>query len=495
MEGQAWTYAHMDGLVQTVSARLRDLGLSAGDRVALLSTPRPEYLLLLMAISRAGGVYVGLNPRSTAPELAQVVQRVQPRLILALQHFEDRDFNTLLNLAAQQAPLPPVLHFDSVPRCLAAVAALGGLAPASAAPDAATAVALPDTAAIVFTSGTTGRPKAAMLTHTGLLHAATVQHDRLNPHQPRYLCNLPINHVGCLMNLTLGALVGGGGVVFQQRFAPGATLRLLRDEAITTWLQVPAMFHECVNHADFDASALSHLHSICIGGGAASLPTLQALRRTGAGLFVEYGQTETSSSASYSDPGADDEVLSHTIGRFEPRFRFRIADADDQACAVAATGEIQGRGALIFAGYFGEPEATRAAFTADGWLKTGDLACQRPDGHVELKGRLKEMIKSGGYNVYPREIECVLEQHPAVSQVVVVGLPDPRYGEAVHAVLTLHPGTCVSAAALTELCRGQLANYKVPKSWRLAPELALLPNGKVDRVHTREAATNLPLLP
>jgi acyl-CoA synthetase (AMP-forming)/AMP-acid ligase II len=383
--------------------------------------------------------------------------------------------------------------FDDVDSCLAALQTLPELpSPAVALPDAA----LAHTAAIVFTSGTTGQPKPAMLTHAGLLLAAAVQHLRLNPPAPtraRLLCHLPINHVGCLMNLTLGALVVGGSVVFQQRFSAEQTLQLLVDERVNCWLQVPAMFHDCVAHPDFDPRALAHLHSVCIGGGAPSLRVVQALRSTGAALFVEYGQTETCSSGAYSDPGASDEVLTHCIGRFDPCFDLRIASTDGRPCADGEVGEIQARGALVFAGYFADPEATRAAFTDDGWLHTGDLAERRADGCILLRGRIKEMIKSGGYNVYPREVELVLEGHPGVAQVVVVGLPDERLGEAVHAVLTLRD-PAARRSALHHSCRASLANYKVPKSFRVIDRFPLLPNGKIDRVGTRAAASRLPVL-
>jgi len=492
-EGRHWTYGAFNALVDTAAQALAAAGLRAGDRLALLSTPRPEYLLLLMAASRIGAVYLGLNPRHTAAEIAQALRRARPRLVLTLRRFEGQEFLPLFHLAAAQQPAPPVCAFDDLDSCLVALGSLPTLPPAApSTPDAA----LARTAAIVFTSGTTGQPKPAMLTHAGLLLAAAVQHLRLNPPAParaRLLCHLPINHVGCLMNLTLGALAGGGSVVFQQRFSAAHTLQLLVDEGINCWLQAPAMFHACVDHPDFNPRALSHLHSVCIGGGAPSARVIQALRSTGAGLFVEYGQTETCSSGAYSDPGASDEVLTHCVGRFDPHFDLRIAHPDGRTCADGEVGEIQARGALVFAGYFDDADATRAAFTPDGWLHTGDLAERRADGCILLRGRLKEMIKSGGYNVYPREVELVLEGHPAVGQVVVVGLPDDRYGEAVHAVLTLRaPAT--RRSDLLDCCRASLANYKVPKSFRVIDSFALLPNGKIDRVGTRAAASSLPAL-
>ena len=495
-EGRHWNYAAFTSLVDTAAGALTRAGVKAGDRLALLSTPRPEYLLLWMAASRIGAIYVGLNPRHTAAELALVLNRVQPRLVCALRSFEGTNFLPLLDRAAEPMQRATVLAFSDMDECLAGLVALPALPERPAVMNEPPAEVLARTAAIVFTSGSTGQPKAAMLTHKGLLLAAGVQHNRLNPpapELPRLLCHLPINHVGCLMNLTLGSLVGGGSVVFQQRFLPEQTLALLASEQVNCWLQVPAMFHECVRHPAFQPDALKQLYSVCIGGGAPSVPVITALRSTGARLYVEYGQTETSSSGAYSDPGADDDVLAHCIGRFDPRFDLRLAASSGGLCADGEVGEIQARGDLVFAGYFADEAATREAFTADGWLHTGDLAERRADGCIVLRGRLKEMIKTGGYNVYPREVEQVLEAHPGIDQVVVLGLPDDHYGEAVHAVVTVR-NPAPDRMALAACCRARLANYKVPKSFRVIERFALLPNGKIDRLATRQSAPGLPAL-
>ena len=491
-EGKHWTWSEVNSLVDQFAYAMSTYGVAAGDRIALLSTPRPEYLVVLMAASRIGAIYVGLNPRYKAAEVAEAVTRADPRLIITLDSFEGQDFLALINAAGASVVLPPVVSFDSVETCLDALLTLSVAAPRSQDSQPMQTATCP-AAAIVFTSGTTGKPKAAMLTHAGLLLAASVQHARLNPALPRYLCNLPINHVGCLMNLTLSALVGGGSIVFQQRFSAATSLQLIRGERVNCWLQVPAMFHECVRDPAFDPKELRHLNSICIGGGAVSVQTLAKLRQIGVPIVVEYGQTETTSSGTYSDADATDEVLTHCIGRFDPHFDFRIANNENQPCAVNEVGEIQARGQLIFAGYFADRDGTSEAFSTDGWLHTGDLAMYRPDGNIVLQGRRKEMIKTGGYNVYPREVELVIETHPCVAQVVVVGLPDERYGETVNAVVSC-PNGLIRSEELTALCRQKLANYKVPKSIRVIPAFPLLANGKIDRVGTRAIASELPAL-
>jgi acyl-CoA synthetase (AMP-forming)/AMP-acid ligase II len=199
------------------------------------------------------------------------------------------------------------------------------------------------------------------------------------------------------------------------------------------------------------------------------------------------------STLAFADRGATNEDLCTSIGRFDPRFEVRIADTDNSAVAPGVVGEIQARGDCVMRGYWGDEEATRAAHTSDGWLKTGDLALSRTDGLVELKGRLSEMIKSGGYNLYPREIEMVLEAHPAIAEVAVVGCPDAVFGETAHAIVSTREP--VTSEALKAWCAKSLANYKTPRSFRAIDTLPRLPNGKIDRASLKGVADRLSTIP
>jgi acyl-CoA synthetase (AMP-forming)/AMP-acid ligase II len=500
------SYKEVQDAIERCCLHMTRLGIKPGDRVAVLSTPRPEYLILLMAIARTKAIYVGINPRYTPREIAHALELTRPRLLLSLASLESVDYTQVLSQVASSFSETSVLYFNDVASCLhglsSASADLLGLPSMMSDSQLQASVELQDAqpdnprhdvAAVVFTSGSTGKPKAAMLTHTGMLHAASVQAGRFNPKQARYLNNLPVNHVGCLMNLTLACLVTGGAIVFQEKFSAQDSLDLLQRHKINVWLQVPTMFQECVQHPNYSPQALRHVKSICAGGGALPAPTIAQLRKIGAPLFVEYGQTETSSSATYSDAGANDDVLANSIGRIDPNFEIRIVTPDLKPCQVEEVGEIQARGKLLFAGYFNDSQATREAFTADGWLRTGDLASFRTDGNISIQGRLKEMIKSGGYNVYPREIELCLEQFPSIKQAVVIGLPDEKYGESVHALLLMNDDP-PTTATLREHCRAVLANYKVPKSFRRVDYFPLLANGKIDRIAAKANVLNWPML-
>lgn len=480
------TYRMLEQRIATLAAKLAADGLQPGDRVGVLSTPRPEYLILLNAILRAGGIYVGLNPRHTAPEMAHAIGLTAPRRVFVLQGEAGAALvGTLREAVGSLQASPIITPFASVDDLPSGQDV--GISTSTRHRD--------DPAVIVFTSGTTGRPKGATLHHSGLMNAAISQWEHLLVERDhRMLSNLPINHVGCILNLTFGSLVGGGTLVFQEKFDPAETLRLIEAERISVWLQVPAMFQMATSHPDFATRTLSSLQAICAGGGALPAQTLARLRKTGARIYVEYGQTELMSTCAFSDHGTSDADLATTVGRFDPRFNIRIADPSNLVCATGEVGEIQATGDCVMKGYWNDEGATKAAFTTDGWLKTGDLAALRPDGLVELRGRLNEMIKSGGYNLYPREIEFALEAHPAIEAVVVVGLNDPTFGESAHAVLSLKPGMTVSHQEAKTWCAGSLANYKTPRSFRRLDDLPRLPNGKIDRRSVKAMAPSLPII-
>ncbi|WP_119168488.1 class I adenylate-forming enzyme family protein [Algihabitans albus] len=478
VEGAArCSYAALDEKATALARWLRSEGVTKGERVAVAAAPGLIYYTALMATSRLGAIYVGVNPRYTEAEIAHVLRLTDPVLALV-------DTRSDAGLAARVEAVAPALPCHGIASLSALPGADGGALPSEGSAD--------DVAVIVFTSGSTGKPKGAALHHGGLIDAAIGQH-RLSDLWPdgaqaRYLSNLPVNHVGGIMNLTLAGLVSGGALMFQPKFDPAAVLEILAREKITTWLQVPAMFTLCVRQAEFAGLALPHLRSIGIGGGPVSAKTLAALRGLHADIFVEYGQTETMSTLTWSDKTDPDEVLLNTVGRFDPRFETRIADGSGQPVAPGAVGEVQARGSCTLRCYWNDAKATGEVFTQDGWLHTGDLAMQRPDGRVVLMGRAREMIKSGGYNVYPREVEKVLERHPAVAEVVVFGAPDEVYGERVEAAIELRQTNArPDPAELETHCRAVLAGYKLPRRFHLRDGLPRLPNGKIDRNAVRRA--------
>jgi len=479
------SYAELADRVLRCAKALLTVGVGKGDRDAMLSTPRPEWLVVLLATADIGAIWVGLHPRYQMPEFRHVVGQSAPKVLIALPDIDGRDYRPELDTLRREflgietfVTFPEASHdADSLDTFC-----MRGDAVADADWQAAReAVGADDTAVIIFTSGTTGAPKGAMIKHLALVHGALVECDRWPSRTLRLLHNMPINHIAGVGMLAIYTVVAGGAQVFMDRFDPQAMLEIIERERITFWLQAPTMFHLAVTQPDFADYDLSSLEYIIWAGSAMPRDLVATLHALDATLATAFGMTELGAYVTYSDLDADFEVLANTIGRPEPRFEFRVADERNNPVAVDRQGEIQARGDWLLAGYFNDPEATAEAFTADGWFRTGDVAEVRADGNLSIVGRMKEMYISGGYNIYPREIEIAVESHPDVATAAVLGVPDPVFGEIGHAFVQPEPGAQVTIDDIDEWCGTRLANYKVPKRFEVGDELPRLPIGKIDK--------------
>jgi acyl-CoA synthetase (AMP-forming)/AMP-acid ligase II len=276
-------------------------------------------------------------------------------------------------------------------------------------------------------------------------------------------------------------MIGGGPIVFQERFNAGAMLALIEEEKVRVWGGVPTIFQMCVAHDDFGSADLSSIEQIAWGGAAMPAPVLERLLlATGADRCTTgYGMTETTGGVMCTLEGSDIEVLTTTVGAPIPGHEYRIVTDDGREAATGEPGEIRVRGDWMMAGYWNRPEATAETIDDEGWLHTGDLAVLRSDGNISIVGRLSEMFKSGGYNVYPREVELCLEEHPSVQMAAVVSVPDPLFDEVGHAFVVA-PGD-TDADDLLAHCLGSLARYKVPKEFHIVDGFPMLAVGKVDK--------------
>jgi acyl-CoA synthetase (AMP-forming)/AMP-acid ligase II len=343
-----------------------------------------------------------------------------------------------------------------------------------------------DPCLIVYTSGSTGAPKGAVLPHEAIAQFCLDQ-NRLWPLAPYRAVNyFPINHVGCVIDVSLPCLLAGGTLFFMEQFDPAECLALMERERVTLWGSVPSVFQLQLSLPDFERYDLSAVQLILWEGAAMPRELIERLQKIQPRMATNYGMTETTSAITALAPTEDVEVLSQSVGEAFPGVEIRLGDASGNAVPDGEQGEVQTRSKLNLLGYWNRPDATREAFTADGFFRTGDLAVRRADGRYRIVGRLKEMYKSGGYNVYPREVETALEAHPAVAQAAVVSAPDPVWQEVgvayVEAVAPL------TAAELEAHCRSLLANYKVPKRFVIEPNLPLLPIGKIDKVALKRRA-------
>jgi len=479
------SYAALADQVDALARALLAAGIGKGDRVATLQTPHPDFLVAFLATASIGGIWVGLNPKYRLEELRYVIEDARPSVLLARARIPGRDFTPELTalMALPGAPAH-LVTFENDARIGASVPMHDFLQGGSTIDDAALATARHgcggrDACLIVYTSGSTGRPKGALLHHAGIVAFSLTQNE-VWPLDPQRVLNfLPINHVGCLIDIATPALCGGGTIVFMEQFDPAAALAMVARERLTVWGGVPSIFMLQLGLPDFAEFDLSTVQMIVWEGAAMPAEMIARLRQINPRLATNYGLTETCSAATILPPTDDLDQLANSVGGAFPGVEIRLADENSAPVQDGTPGEVQVRSPCNMLGYWNNEAATEAAFTADGYLCTGDLAVRRPDGLYRIVGRIKEMFKSGGYNVYPREVEAALEAHPAVALAVVVSRADPLWQEVGIAFVV--PRAAVDAGDLEAWVRERLANYKIPKRIVITHDVPLLPIGKVDR--------------
>lgn len=484
---ERWNYPELADRIDACARAFLAAGIRPGDRVATLSPPHPDFYVTFLAAASIGAIWLGLNPRYQIRELEYVVNDATPRLVLARTTIQDRSYRE--ELASLRANCPSIERLvvldeaepEDPAMSMAAFLETGQAVSPERLAATRAAVQPTDPCLIVYTSGTTGKPKGAIIHHHGLVHVARVQAAIWPVTPARCINNLPINHIGCIGDISCDTLVPGGALIFQEQFDPGEMLDLVARENITFFGHVPTALQLVVSHPKFATTDFSSVQIIIWEGAAAPVDLIEALRSKCPEVANAYGMTETVGSVTFTFDADQMDILADSVGWPVPDYQVRIADGDDRPVAPGTPGEVQVRGDFVTIGYWQRPDASRDLFSADGWLRTGDLAVERPDGAIRLIGRLKEMYKSGGYNVYPREIELVLESHPDVAMAAVIGMPDPLYQEVGHAFVLPHPGRTVTAETLERHCRDQLANYKVPKRFTIAAEFPMLPIGKIDK--------------
>jgi fatty-acyl-CoA synthase len=491
-QGIRWTYGELHERVRRLAAGLAGAGLEVGDRVGLWAPNVAEWTLTQYATAEVGLILVNLNPAYRTHELAYALRQSGCRMVVAAPTFKTSDYRAMVDEVRGDCPELERAVFLGSSEWEALAAGEG--APSAELLAARTAALSPDDAInIQYTSGTTGFPKGATLTHRNILNngylvtslQGITAGDRLCIPVPFYHCfGMVMGNLGCT---TQGATM----VIPAEAFDPEAVLRTVQDERCTALYGVPTMFIAELAHPDFARFDLSSLRTGVMAGSPCPVEVMKACvdRMHMADVTICYGMTETSPVSTQTLP---DDSLHHrtaTVGRAHPHVEIRIADPATGATARRGeTGEFCTRGYSVMRGYWNDPEKTAEAIDADGWMHTGDLAVMADDGYVNIVGRIKDMIIRGGENVYPREIEEFLYGHPAVEDVQVIGVPDERYGEEIMACVKLRAGAETTPDELREYCRGRIAHFKVPRYVKLVDGFPMTVTGKVRKVEMRAEA-------
>ena len=470
------TYAQLNRRVNRLARALRSAGLSRGDRVAILSLNCPEFVELLFAAAKAGLIVVPLNVRLAVPEWRYQLADSGARLLLVGPEFAAHGPVLQQETTVERViVLPAPGETGEYGAWLAAHSDDEPVLPAGEPP-----VTLDERFIICYTSGTTGKPKGAVLTQGNQFANALNSCMTLDiSGRDTTITLLPMFHVGGIGLFTLPTLYAGGRVVLPRRFDPGEALRLIETERVTIVFGVPTIHRALLQHPDFDKTDFRSVRYFYSGGAPCPVDLIRAFHSRGLAFGQGYGLTETSPTHFLLVP-EDFERKAGSIGRPALHAEARIVDANGQDLPPGQVGEVVVRGPNVFKEYWGKPQETAAAFR-DGWFRTGDLGWADEEGCVTLVGRLKEMIISGGENIYPVEVEQVLESHPDIVEAAVVGLPDPHWGETPHAAIVLRPGANLDSAALSAWCRQRLAGYKVPKSFTVVEALPRNAAGKVEK--------------
>ena len=492
------TYAETKDLVDRAARALMAAGVETGDRVAMMSTPRPEFFVHFLAVTSIGAIWVGLNPKYTTGELDHVIGDAEPSLLFGCAAAAGADqLEKMRALVESHACLGQLVVFGNSGTGIGATSWDGFLEGAEQVTvdqlaERRDSIDPMAPAYLVYTSGSTGRPKGATLTHRGSNICNVIAVDRKGLSDRRLICNLPINHIGAIGDICARTMTGGGTIFFQEQFDPLDTMETIERERLNTIGGVPTMLQMCVGHPDFDRFDLTSIDLLAWGGAAMPADLLATLmdKTDCTRATMGYGMSEVTGGVTYSGLEDSIELLTTTVGTPDERQELRIWHPEGREAVAGEAGEIQVRGDFVMVGYWRLPDATEDAFTADGWFRTGDLAVRREDGYLEIVGRMSEMFKSGGYNVYPREVELALEEHPSIAMAAVVSVPDPTFQEVGIAYVMASGDAVPSADDLRTFAKERLANYKIPKKIVVVDELPMLPIGKVDKKALKALATS-----
>jgi fatty-acyl-CoA synthase len=498
-----WTWTELARRVDALAAGLLSIGLEPGDRIGIWAPNCAEWVLTQFATAKAGLILVNINPAYRRSELAYALEKVECRALVLAPALKTSDYLAILGDlvpelagatpgALQSAALPQLravirlgagrtpgmLNFDEV-------ATAGGEAERATLARLAASLQFDDPINIQFTSGTTGFPKGATLTHRNILNNGFFVGEAIGLTEADRLCiPVPLYHCFGMVMGNLGCITHGATMVYPaEAFDPLSVLQTVQDERCTALYGVPTMFIAELDHPRFAEFELSSLRTGIMAGSPCPVEVMKRVQSqmNMRQVTIAYGMTETSPVSTQSSVDDPLERRVSTVGRVQPHLEVKIVDAQGRIVPRGETGEFCTRGYSVMRGYWNDEAKTREAIDAAGWMHTGDLATMDAEGYVNIVGRLKDLVIRGGENVYPREVEEFLYRHPKVQDVQVVGVPDPKYGEELCAWIRLRDGQSATAEEIREFCRGQIAHYKIPRHVRFVDGFPMTITGKVQK--------------
>ena len=480
-KGLHYTWRDLDRATAMLANLLQSLGLPAGARVAVQVEKSVEAMMLYLATLRAGYVFLPLNTAYQSAEISYFIENAEPAVVVC----SPKNFGWVSKIAFKAGTQNVFTLGDDRTGSL--------LERAAHCSDQHTvaAVKADDLAAILYTSGTTGRSKGAMLTHGNLLSNALVLKDYWGWQPGDVLIHaLPIFHVHGLFVALHGALINGSKMIWLSSFDPKLVLQKLPEA--TVFMGVPTLYVRLLAEPGLTRDACRNMRLFVAGSAPLLIETFtEWQQRTGHTILERYGMSETAMLTSNPYRAQDGERRGGTVGFALPGVGLRVRGDDGKNLPTGEIGGIEVKGPNVFKGYWRMPEKTKEEFTADGWFKTGDVGKIDERGYVTIVGRSKDLIISGGYNVYPAEIEGYINDMPGVAESALVGVPHPDFGEVGVAVVIAKPGAQIHGDAVLASLKAQLANFKIPKKCFVVPELPRNTMGKVQKNLLREQYKSL----
>jgi len=494
------TYSDLYSQAKQLARSFLDMGVQKGDRIAVLMPTSPEYIYTYMAASMVGAILVGINPNYKGPEIAYILNNSLPRVLVMRDIHRDTDFQKVIREHLFPGVIPYIVIHNTqqkkkflLRRALSFYSLLSNDSTVSEEDlmEQTETVTPDDGVLVIYTSGITGKPKGVVLTHKNIITniQAEVRQWEVVP-DDRILLHLPMSHIGGAVELYIAGLMAGATQVVMSYFNPVEALDWIEREKVTLLGQVPTMYIMMFNTPGFNNYDLSSLRMLAVAGAPASKETIEKMFEVCGTVRTGYGLSETAGMVTYTAVNDPPHKVIETVGKPDPSFEIAIVNEDRKEVPQGEMGEVAIRGDCVFKEYLEHPSETARVMDSEGWFYTGDMGLFDPDGYLMLKGRKKDMIITGGFTVFPREVEEKLNRHPQIQMSAVCGVADPVLGEIGRAFIVPRPGKTFKQSEIIEYLGQYLADFKIPRQFAFRDSLPLTQKGEIEKRVLQEEIAN-----